>query len=125
MRILITGGRNWKDYAVIHNAIIDQTVGLRAEEVTIVHGDARGADTIAGGVARKFGMTEESHPADWNTHHRAAGPIRNQKMVDLGADYALAFLEEGSKGTADCIKRIKKAGIPLTIYKDDGSVENV
>jgi hypothetical protein len=124
VRILITGGRNWTDYTTINDAILDASMwqdvswwpDFDPATITIVHGDAKGADTIAGGVARMFGMTEERHPANWETHHRAAGPIRNQEMVDLGADLCLAFLMPGSKGTADCVRRAEKAGIEVRKY---------
>jgi hypothetical protein len=54
--------------------------------------------------------------ADWKTHGRAAGPIRNQAMVDAGADYFLAFNYNVSRGTADCVDRCRKAGIPGRVY---------
>ena len=59
----------------------------------------------------------ETHPADWSTHGRAAGPIRNQQMVDRGADICLAFPTSSSIGTWDCVRRAKAAGIPVEIHK--------
>ena len=122
MRILSTGGRDWDDIDAIRDAIMLATIGVSKRQVFVVHGAARGADTIADQIARGLGMIPEPHPANWSEHHRAAGPIRNQQMVDLGADMCLAFLMPGSKGTADCIKRAEKAGIPVTVfnYKDGG-----
>jgi hypothetical protein len=97
---------------------------------TVVHGGAYGADRLAGRFvdqARAFlkgkGITlrEEIHPVtpeEWK-RTRAAGIIRNQKMVDLGADIAIAFHKAGSKGTAHCIKACEKADIPVWIYKEN------
>ncbi len=48
--------------------------------------------------------------ADWSLG-RSAGPARNRRMVEFGADLAVAF--PGGSGTADCVKRIKAAGIPF------------
>jgi hypothetical protein len=118
MRILVTGSRNWNDLDAIREAILAATIGYRYENVTIVHGAANGADTIASQIADKLHMNQEAYPADWKEYGRAAGPLRNQEMVDLGADLCLAFLQEGSKGTADCIKRARRARIPVTIYKE-------
>ena len=80
-------------------------------EVTVVHGDAPGADTLAKQVAEEYGMQVEAHPADWRKHGKAAGPLRNQRMVALGADICLAFPEPGSRGTLDCMRRAEAAGI--------------
>jgi hypothetical protein len=43
-------------------------------------------------------------PADWANHGKAAGPIRNRKMLDLKPDLVLAFHADltNSKGTKDC-----------------------
>jgi hypothetical protein len=100
--------------------MLDASRDVHWSEVTVVHGGAKGADTIAAEFAKAFGMKVEAHLADWQAYHRAAGPLRNQKMVDLGADICLAFLMPDSKGTADCIRKAKKAGIPITItpYKE-------
>jgi 3-keto-L-gulonate-6-phosphate decarboxylase len=102
------------------HALLETTRGVHWNEVTVVHGGAKGADTIAAELATGFGMKVEAHLADWQAYHRAAGPLRNQKMVDLGADICLAFLMPDSKGTADCISKAEKAGIPIiiTLYKE-------
>lgn len=42
----------------------------------------------------------------------AAGPIRNQHMLDIGKpDVVLAF--PGGRGTEDMIRRAEKAGVPV------------
>lgn len=49
-------------------------------------------------------------PADWAHHGRAAGPIRNQEMIDE-ADALAVF--PGGRGTTDCTLRAEKKGIPI------------
>ena len=119
MRILITGGRDWSDRETILQSLLTASEDIPWSEVTVVHGGARGADTIASEVATALGMKVEAHLADWKAYHKAAGPLRNQKMVDLDADVCLAFLQAGSKGTKDCIMRVIEAGIPIIIYPED------
>lgn len=78
-------------------------------------------------------VVEQPHPAKWPAACRpecqhgdrrqrqygsicpAAGNYRNQHMVDLGADAALAFPLRRSVGTRDCIRRLRVAGIPTRV----------
>lgn len=120
-RILITGSRNWTDWDEVAYALMDATPRPYDYRYIIVHGGARGADTIAAAWAKSWGMEVEVHPADWRTHGKAAGPIRNQKMVDLGAHVCLAFPQPKSVGTWDCVRRAKAAGIPVTITEERSS----
>lgn len=114
-RILITGSRDWTDYNAIAMSIVGE-IESHLEDVVIVHGAAPGADSLAGDFARAFNYTEERHPAQWEVHGKAAGPIRNQKMVDLGADVCLAFPLPQSRGTYDCMRRAEEAGIPVKVF---------
>lgn len=107
-RILITGSRDWTDVDPIRAALLEHGPGV------VVHGAARGADTIAGEIAASLGWLVEAHPADWG-HGRSAGVRRNQAMVDLGADVCLAFPLPGSVGTWDCIRRATAAGIMVVV----------
>jgi hypothetical protein len=116
MRILVTGSRRWTDYNIIRDAIWAAALGIRWEDCTLIHGNARGADIMAAEIAEILNMNIETHPARWDIYGRAAGPIRNQEMVDSGAGICLAFLMPGSVGTSDCVKRAKKAGIMVMEY---------
>jgi YspA, cpYpsA-related SLOG family len=53
--------------------------------------------------------------ADWDKYGKAAGPIRNQEMVNGGADLCLAFLHPESRGTLDCMGRAEVAQIPVQV----------
>ncbi len=118
LRILITGSRNWTDEKTVAKALHDATVGHDPANVTVVHGACRtGADRIAAEAAALFGFKLEAHPANWNAHGRAAGPIRNNAMIALGADICLAFPLGESKGTRGSMKRAAAAGIPVSIYE--------
>lgn len=113
MRVIVTGSRHWTDGLTIAVELHRLPPG----PVTILHGDARGADEIASRLAESMCMDVKEYAADWTTHGNAAGPIRNQQMVDAGADLCLAFPLPGSKGTWDCVRRCRKAGIPVRIVK--------
>jgi hypothetical protein len=121
-RVLVTGSRDWKDLRAVHDAIWRQYVDNldTAMGFTVVHGDCpTGADAFASSycLMSSAPIIEEKHPADWDTHGKAAGPLRNQEMVDLGADVCLAFPLPESRGTRDCMRRAKAAGIPVVVVE--------
>jgi hypothetical protein len=74
--VVICGDRNWSN-----RGVIEREVNLLDKDVTVVHGDCRGADRIGGSVALERGFKVVAFPANWAEHGRAAGPIRNRKML--------------------------------------------
>ncbi|ASR86067.1 hypothetical protein SEA_APPLETREE2_84 [Mycobacterium phage Appletree2] len=135
-RILVTGSRDWRDDTAVRLALTIHCVC--EDEITIVHGHCpTGVDAIADRFAVKHPRcTPERHPANWEApcgpqcHHRPRskngkpycpiqGHIRNQEMVDLGADVCLAFPLGESRGTRDCMKRAERAGIHVINYGDE------
>lgn len=121
VRILICGGREWKDYRGIHTAIEVW------KPYIIISGAARGADTIAEELAYSLDIDAEIYPAQWNTFGRAAGPIRNSQMLLEGKpDLVLAFHDdlENSKGTKNMVNQAKKAGLPVKHYKHGVMMSN-
>jgi hypothetical protein len=110
MRVIVCGSRTWKNDKVICRRLLDLPRGT-----IIVHGNAKGADQIAASVAYRIGLKVESHPANWDEHHRAAGPIRNKLMASLGADLCIAFWDGKSKGTKNMIETARKHDIHVDI----------
>lgn len=119
MRILITGSRDWTDRRIIEDAIVKaaRDADVHPQDTVIVHGKARGADTIAAEIGLKYGCQVEGHDAAWSLHGKAAGHIRNGEMVRAGADIVLAFPLGESRGTRDCIVQARVAGIPVVVYE--------
>lgn len=113
-RILITGSRRYRDAQAVEEALLDvwHDATQLGADIVVVHGHARGADRLADAWARRNGIPVERHPADWSIG-RAAGPLRNQHMVDLGAHLVLAFPAGASTGTRDCTRRAHAAGIEI------------
>ena len=133
-RILVTGSRSWDAAQLLADVLLDtwhDATQNGYDSIVIIHGGADGADTLADLWARGNGLDVETHPADWNhcaddcpAGHRktrarggdycpTAGPRRNQRMVDAGADLVVALQRDGSRGTADCIRRAEEAGLPV------------
>ena len=95
-KVLVCGGRDFTDTEFIYAALdhIDKKYMIE----TVIEGDARGVDRIAGYWARKNKKDNLKFPADWDTHGKAAGFIRNRQMLDLKPDIVIVF--PGGKGTA-------------------------
>lgn len=123
MRILVCGGRNYYKYSKVEDTLDELINSVWAENedetITIIQGGASGADFLAK-VFALDGMgwliepkvLHEEYPADWKTHGKAAGSIRNQQMLDEGKpDIVVAF--PGGSGTKDMIRRANKAGIEV------------
>jgi hypothetical protein len=59
-----------------------------------------------------------NEPADWKAHGRAAGPIRNQRMIDEHRP-ELVVAAPGGRGTADMVRRARAAGIEVFEIPDN------
>lgn len=110
-RVLVCGGRNFGDYALVARTLdgLEKTYG----SLHVIQGGAHGADALARDWC--FGKSYiymSNVPADWRAHGRAAGAIRNQRMLDeYQPELIVAF--PGGKGTADMVRRAEKAGVPV------------
>jgi hypothetical protein len=121
MRLLITGDRNWKDESSICS-VIDMFAEIYPD-LEVIHGGANGADSIAGDLAEFREIKVLVFRADWSKYGRAAGPIRNQQMLDEAKPnmvYAFHPDLKNSRGTLDMVKRARKANLPVTWVDDKG-----
>lgn len=111
MRVLICGDRNWTASEPIATLL-----SLCPPDTVVIHGAARGADTIAGRLAAEFGFAVEPYPADWNKYGKAAGPVRNTLMLIKGKpDEVHAFHNDidKSRGTRDMVQQARATGVPV------------
>jgi hypothetical protein len=98
----------------IRARVFDALDAIHAETVIrwIIEGGAKGADESAAIWAIRRGVTSQRFSASWAERGPAAGPIRNQQMIDEGKpDLVLAF--PGGRGTADMVRRAKAAGVEV------------
>lgn len=124
MRIQITGSRDFTDLSIVHDAIVEQMIEpfKNGEQVTVVHGGAKGADKLSGSAVFDYSWVDvEVHPANWDRYGKSAGYRRNAEMIALNPDVVLAFKKRGSgnKGTQHTIDLATKAGIPVIEYWED------
>lgn len=131
-RVLVAGARDHPSPALVRVAL---TRAWRdaGQPIVVVHGACRarplpgglydwstmtGADRWADDWATEHavaGVQVERHPADWATHRRVAGPLRNTHMISRRAWRMLAFPHGASRGTWDCVRQARAAGLDVRI----------
>ena len=109
VRVAIVGSREYPDWHQVY-----QYVETLPADAVVISGGARGVDRVAVEYARRRRLITEVYPADWETHGKSAGFIRNQTIVER-ADQIVAFWDGTSKGTADTIRRARAAGKPIMV----------
>jgi hypothetical protein len=124
-RILVCGGRTWgytecsgytKKDPKEFNLALDILKSL--EPTVVISGGAKGADELGPLLAGVIGCKSLVYLANWKQYENAAGPIRNQQMLDEGKpDIVVAF--PGGTGTADMVRRARKAGVVVIEVTND------
>lgn len=99
-------------------ASIDDWISDNGRPARIISGGAAGVDTIAETYAANHGIPFIKFEANWSKHGKAAGPIRNQLIIDA-ATHVIAFPSRSGKGTQDSIKKAGHKPIPCTIFYID------
>ena len=115
--VLACGDREWTDAGTIRREL--QTLRIAGATV-LVHGAARGADSLAADVGARLGYMVRAFPADWAHYGRAAGPRRNAQMLTEGRPhFVLAFHDflDQSRGTADMVRRARDAGVRVRVVR--------
>lgn len=118
---------------------------MDGSELRLIHGGARGADTLADQVAVELDIRKRVYEADWTAdctkrckpgHRRprgnsticpAAGVYRNEYMADLldrwrhqgHSVQVLAF--PGGSGTAHMIDYCEQIGVPVSLQYVNGA----
>lgn len=115
MRVLVCGGRDFADDALLVQAL--DMLHQHCGPVThLIHGAARGADSIAAAWAQHGQLADDikvvAFPANWKRDGKAAGPIRNERMLREGKpDRVVAF--PGGRGTAHMTSLAEAQGVPV------------
>jgi len=120
-KILVTGSREWTNWAAIERELRRFPSGT-----ILVHGAARGADSIADEIGHRLGFVIRRYPADWDKHGKSAGPIRNSQMlkeehpdrdgISISEGLAFTLDLETSRGTRDMVKKLRGADIHVGVF---------
>lgn len=111
--VLVTGSRVFQDRQMVFAV-------LKLHKPSIViHGNARGADSLAAEWCRNHPYVYEvAVPAKWNLLGRNAGPERNKILLRLNPQIVLAFFRTSAenRGTKVTVSLAQQAGIPVESF---------
>ena len=111
MKAIVCGGRDFSDLEYLYQTLDHCRKWWNLD--FIITGGAKGADSLAHLWAKDRKLTTHVMNADWNTHGKAAGMIRNRQMLKEEPDVVIAF--KGGAGTENMITISRQAGIPVFI----------
>lgn len=114
MKLIIAGGRDFKDWDVFTTSIV-AVIGLHGMPEEIVSGKCEtGADVMGEAWANENNLPIKGFPANWKKHKKSAGPIRNQAMARY-ADMGIVFWDGQSAGSKNMIERLKANDKPVIV----------
>lgn len=122
--IQITGGRGFRDYKVIYESLKPYVDKYGAANIIVRHGNAQGADTLAGMQGKRLGITVQARKPEyygysWDLDRDgfSAGDKRNKAMLaeEPLPDVVLAFPDKQSRGTWNMINDSISAGIEIHV----------
>jgi hypothetical protein len=111
VRILVCGGRDYDNRTRLFGVLTAVHKAVRITE--IIHGAARGADTLAGRWARANQVLERRFPVDHvkDGPWPSAGAFRNMRMMrESQPDMVMAF--PGGRGTGHMVKYSRECNCP-------------
>lgn len=111
-RVVIAGGRDFKDYEKL-KSVCDKVLPDGPYE--IVSGcEKNGADGLGERYAEEKGWPVKKFHPDWDKFGLKAGPIRNAQMADYG-HAAIIFWDGKSRGSKSMIKEMKERNKPVRV----------
>lgn len=130
--VIVTGGRNYpRDLRRVVESNLNMLYARHGNFI-LFHGactprgstEMTGADRYADDWAETApGIDLRRRPADWESWGNSAGPRRNRQMVHeavqlapLHAIHGLAFPDAESRGTWNCVQRMRDVQIETDIW---------
>lgn len=112
--LLVTGSRNIVDYKYVFTCL-ELTKKYLYNFNYVIVGDARGVDYLVKVWCLLNNIDHKEYPADWNRYGRGGGVVRNSVMVS-DTDYGIGIHDGVSRGTADCVGKLKRAQKLLRVF---------
>lgn len=116
-RVIIAGGRDFANYALL-TVTMDKLLSKTEDEIIIICGGARGADSLGADYATDRGYAVRYYIAQWDQYGKSAGYRRNEQMAQ-NADALVAFWDGKSRGTKHMIDLARKYGLKIRVIHYD------
>lgn len=114
-RVIIAGGRDFNDYPLLAKTMDELLVNI-PDEIIVVSGTAKGADTLGERYAVERGYSIYTFSADWKKYGKRAGFLRNEEMAK-NADALVAFWDGESRGTKHMIDLALRYQLKVRVKK--------
>lgn len=114
-KVIIAGTRDFNDYNLLKMKL-DKILSNITDDIVIVSGKARGADTLGEKYAKEKGYQIAEFPADWEKFGRSAGYKRNVQMAEY-ADACVCFWDGRSPGTKHMINIANQYKLQIRVVK--------
>jgi hypothetical protein len=117
VRVGVSGSRTIKDREFVFQQLDWYLSRLKMDyELILLHGGAKGFDSLCESWAKKNKIKTEIYLPDYNKYNKGAPLKRNETIVN-NSDYFIAMQQNDSKGTQDAINKAIKRGLPIKIIK--------
>lgn len=122
-RVIICGSREFDDYEFLRDKcdkILSRKAADPTEEIVIVSGCAKGADTLGERYASERGYQVLRYPAQWDKYGKSAGYRRNKEMAEVSnACIAFLSLTSENRGTKNMISTALKMNLLVREVKEE------
>jgi len=115
MKVLVSGGREFRNKALLDKTLDGIHKKKRIE--LLIHGGARGADSLAHLWAMANGVQTVKCDVNWHFYGKAAGPRRNALMLELEPSLVVIF--PGGSGTANMLRLARSKRAEIMEVKDE------
>jgi hypothetical protein len=115
MKLIIAGSRTLTDYSWMETKL-NNVLANTQEDVVVISGGAKGADKLGERYAKTRGFDVIIMPADWDTHGKKAGYLRNKQMAQE-CTHAVIFWDGESPGSKHMIDICQKLNIPNRVIR--------
>ena len=112
MRVIVAGSIEGIDIDKMRDELVKLPTGA-----TIICGVVSGSSHFVPKIAEELRLDVETYPTETDLYGSRAEMVRNQKMIDAGADLCVAFPIGKCRETWDCIKRARGAHIETVVVR--------
>ena len=112
LKVIVAGGRDFTEYSLLSDKL--DNLFSKRDDVVIVSGMARSADSMAVKYANEKKIRVSEFPAEWSKYGNRSGFRRNVEMARF-ADACVVFWDGKSVGTSHMIDTAKRMNLKLRI----------